>query len=334
MNEAAFLAALRDEPTDELTWQALADWLEEDGLGKRAELLRLTRKMLPIPVTERDELAERYVELLEAGVRPVVVEMTNSIGMRFALIPAGRFLMGSPEDEDGRYDDESVHDVELRRPFWLGVFPVTQRQWKEVMGNNPSFFCAGGSGEAMVQGLDTDDFPVENVSWQDARKFLKNLSALPEEAALRRTYRLPTEAQWEYACRAGTGVKYAFCLARPTRSLCSTQANFDGELPYGGAEQGPVLNRTSQVGGYEANPFGLYDVHGNVFEWCSDWHGTDYYLNSPEADPKGPRKDTHRVARGGSWSQAGRRCRSADRSCWPPRDSDEVLGFRVALAAV
>src|SRR5262245_61412619 len=126
MNEDAFLAALRDDPGDELTWQALADWLDENGQADRAELLRLTRRMLPTPVAQRGDLPERYAAMLRAGVRPVVVERTNSIGMRFALVPAGRCLLGSPESEEGRFDDETLHEFEIAKPFWLGVSPVTQ----------------------------------------------------------------------------------------------------------------------------------------------------------------------------------------------------------------
>src|SRR5262245_32099074 len=121
--------------------------------------------------------------------------------MNFALIPAGRFLMGSPPEERQRSKDEEQHEVEITRPFYLGVYPVTQGQWRAVMGNNPSFFCPVGGGKEVVQGMSTDDFPVESVSWEDAQGFLVKLAALDKEREAGRQYRLPTEAEWEYACR-------------------------------------------------------------------------------------------------------------------------------------
>src|SRR5262249_30480858 len=157
--EETFHAALREHPGDELTWQALADWLEEGGQTERAELLRLTRRMLQTPVRKRRDQPKRDVEPLRAGVRPVVVEMVNSIGMRLALVPAGKFMMGSPPGEAKRSADERLHEVELTRPYWLGVFPVTQKQWQAVMGNNPSRFSASGDKTDEVKGLDTADFP-------------------------------------------------------------------------------------------------------------------------------------------------------------------------------
>jgi len=333
MNEGAFHAALREKPVDELTWQALADWLDDDGQPQRAELLRLTRRMLQTPVGQRGDLPDRYVELLRAGVRPVIVETVNSLGMRFALVPQGAFLMGSPPDEADRSDDERLHEVTITRPFWLGVFQVTQKQYQTVTGNNPSYFCAGGAGRNVVEGLDTADFPVERVSWQDAQDFLKAMAALPEEKSNRRRYRLPTEAEWEYACRAGTDVKYVFCPDFPSATLISSQANFDGNHAYGSYAKGPYLARTCRVGSYAPNPFGLYDVHGNVWEWCSDWYGSDYYRNSPKKDPQGPANGSGRVDRGGSWYNVGWRCRAAYRFRVAPADPSRDLGFRVAAVA-
>jgi uncharacterized protein (TIGR02996 family) len=332
MNEDAFLDSLRDDPADELTWQALADWLDDSGQGQRAELLRLTRRMLPTPVSERGETSRRHEDLLRAGVRPVVVERSNSIGMRFVLIPAGTFLMGSPPEEEERNEDEALHEVRITRPFWLGVHPVTQGQWKAVMGSNPSWFSRDHGGKNDVNGVsdaDLDLFPVETVSWEDAQEFLKKLAALNDEAKNGREYRLPSEAEWEYSCRGGADVKYPFCLARPTSSLSSAQANFDGNHPDGGAEEGPYLERTCRVGNYEANPFGLFDMHGNVWEWCHDWYGD--YTVEPATDPSGPSRGSYRVSRGGSWINAAWRCRAALRFWDGPEDRLNYLGFRVAL---
>ena len=330
--EETFLAALHADPCDETTWLALADWLDDDGQTLRAELVRLLRRLGKMPVMKRSRerlrLAERVAELLNSGVRPVVPEVVNSIGMRLALIPPGRFRMGSPTSEAGRfYNEGPLHEVEITRPFYLGVFPVTQAQWQTVMGNNPSWFSSTGPNKARVKGMDTGDFPVENVSWTNAMTFLKKLSARPEEKKKGRKYRLPTEAEWEYACRGGAS-SGPFHFGT---SLSSRQANFAGTHPHGGAAKGPFLGRTCQVGSYRPNAFGLYDVHGNVSEWCSDWYAEDYYGESLPSDPPGPSVGSDRVIRGGSLSLVGRCCRSAVRCEYAPGDRHHDLGFRAAL---
>jgi len=329
MNEDAFLASLREDPGDELTWQALADFLDDSGQPDRAELLRLTRRMLPTPPSERGDVPRRHEELLRAGVRPVVVERTNSIGMRFALVPAGRSLMGSPAEEGERSQNEQLREEEITRPYWLGVYPVTQNQWRAVMDNSPSYFRAGGDGDEWVKEVDTDDFPVEQTSWDDAQQFLKGLAALaPEKGGWQ--YRLPTEAEWEHACRGGADGKYPFCLARPSLSLSSAQANFDGTEPYAGADEGPSLGRTCKVGSYQANPFGLYDMHGNVFEWCLDAYFQPQIPTGPQV-PVQLRGERLRVCRGGCWHGAGHECRSATRRQASQGTRNFNLGFRVAL---
>jgi formylglycine-generating enzyme required for sulfatase activity len=178
--------------------------------------------------------------------------------------------------------------------------------------------------------LDTDDFPVEQVSWEDAQAFLKRLSALPAEVKTGRTYRLPTEAEWEYACRAGTSAPFHF-----GNSLSSTQANFDGNHPYGGAATEPYLERTTRVGSYKPNALGLYDMHGNVWEWCNDWFAEDYYQESPRRDPSGPSDRAgpggDRVLRGGGWEDDGQDCRSASRGRHSPGDRNCVVGLRAVL---
>jgi formylglycine-generating enzyme required for sulfatase activity len=257
----------------------------------------------------------------------VVAAVVNSIGMRLALIPPGRFRMGSPKGEKERGGDETPHEVELTRPFYLGAFPVTQGQYQRVMGENPAAFSPGGYQSEWVEGLDNFLLPVESVSWHQAVRFCKKLTALRQEKVAGRVYRLPTEAEWEYACRAGTST--AFCHGA---SLSSTQANFNGEYPYGDAEEGPYLYRTSTMGSFRPNAFGLYDRQGNTWEWCQDWFDSNYYATSPRANPPGPESGRERVKRGGCWWLYGFLCRSANRAWSPPGDASSVVGFRVALS--
>jgi formylglycine-generating enzyme required for sulfatase activity len=249
---------------------------------------------------------------------------TNTLSMKLVRIAKGKFLMGSPPSEVGRWATEHQHEVEITRGFFISTHHVTQAQYQKVMGTNPSHFRAGGAGAAFVRGLDTRDFPAENMPWNDALTFCKKLSALPGEKGARRVYRLPTEAEWEYACRAGTTTPFAF-----GKTLSSTQANFNGNQPYGGAARGPYLQRPSKVGSYKPNAWGLYDMHGNVYHFCSDWYGENYYRVSPRKDPVGPKTGTTRVVRGASWINDGMWCRSAFRIQVPPNDGRHHIGFRV-----
>ena len=242
--------------------------------------------------------------------------------MKLALIPAGKFLMGLPKDEKERQPDEEQHEVSITKPFYLGVYAVTQAEYEKVMKNNPSYFSAKGYGKDRVKDIDTGQFPVEEVSWDDAVAFCKKLSELPEEKKAGRVYRLPTEAEWEYACRAGTKTVFHY-----GDSLSSKQANFDGNFPYGGADKRPYLARPAEVGTYAANAFGLYDMHGNVWQWCQDW-----YTDKPPGgeDPEVTTAASLRVIRGGSWYVHGRICRSAVRDRTDPGSQGNSLGFRVA----
>lgn len=252
-------------------------------------------------------------------------EIANSIEMKLVLIPAGKFVMGSPTGEAERNTNEDQHEVAITRPFYLGVHTVTQRQFLKVMGKNPSFFQPRNGG-----GL---EHPVEQVRWGDAREFCKRLSALTEEKKAGRTYRLPSEAEWEYACRAGTTTTF-----NVGDTLSSKQANFNGNFPYGRAEKGPFLGKTAKVGSYPANAWGLYDMHGNVLQWCNDWYDPDYYKKSPKDNPKGPEKGVAAtgfgsnffvVVRGGCWLDEGRACRSARRFRLQQSEPYRWTGFRV-----
>jgi len=248
-------------------------------------------------------------------------------GMVLAPITAGSYLMGSPDTEAGRLGDEGpCHHVTLSCDFWLGVYPVTQQEYAAMICDNPSEF--GGPKR-----------PVEKVSWDDAVAFCEKLTQAAVTSDLvpdGYAFRLPTEAEWEYCCRAGTKTAAAF-----GDSLSSEQANFDGNYPYGYANEGPYLEQTSDVGGYAPNAWGLYDMHGNVWEWCLDCAEWAEHVNEVKTgtylhDAVDPLCKVRgiRVCRGGSWYRDGVSCRSAYRDACTPDGRDSDLGFRVCLACI
>ncbi len=238
-------------------------------------------------------------------------EITNSIGMKLLLIPKGTFMMGSPETEKGRQENETQHEVTISKDYYLGVHEVTQAQYETVMGKNPSHF------QGAIVGNENADLPVENVSWDDAVEFCKKLSDLPEEKKAGRVYRLATEAEWEYACRAGSKTAYLF-------------DDEEGLLPEYGWFNRNSSNRTHTVGLLEPNAWGLYDMHGNVWEWCSDRHGE--YPKGAVRNPTGPKVGSDRVCRGGSWDFEAANCRSAFRNWNYPSLRLDYYGLRVALS--
>jgi formylglycine-generating enzyme required for sulfatase activity len=254
--------------------------------------------------------------------------------MTFIQIPAGTFEMGSENfaaqgrratrlqrAEQGRHDEYPAHDVTITRAFYLGKYEVTQAQWQAVMGShdNPS-------------ATKDPSHPVENVSWDDAQRFIQRLNA--KEGTTR--YRLPTEAEWEYATRAGTTTAYSFghykafkpyaCIAYAGRNkVCSVgQENCDNTK---------FERWTCTVGARHPNPWGLYDMHGNVAEWVQDWYDANYYAVSPKQDPRGPEAGKDRVYRGGSWHNSIKGLRSAVRFHRQPDFRDPRIGFRVAFTA-
>jgi formylglycine-generating enzyme required for sulfatase activity len=239
-------------------------------------------------------------------------EIVNSIGIKLVLIPKGTFMMGSPASEQGRDDDETQHEVTISEDYYLGVFEVTQAQYEKVIGTNPSYFQRAKVADQSA------DLPVESVSWDDAVEFCKRLSDLPEEKKAGRVYRLPTEAEWEFACRAGSTTAYSFGAS--SKSLDDYAWNV-----------GNSGDQTHPVGEKKANAWGLYDMHGNVWEWCSDW----YYENPKGAfiDPSDPKEGLFRVIRGGGLGLGAAYCRSARRYWSSAVLRDINNGFRLALSS-
>ena len=238
-------------------------------------------------------------------------EFTNSIGMKMVLLPAGTFMMGSPTTGDDRGSDEDQHRVTLTQDFYLGTTEVTQGQWESVMGTTP------WKGQVHVK--EGSNFAATYVSWEDAVKFCKRLSSTEGK-----TYRLPTEAEWEYACRGGTTSAFSFGAANTN---LSEYGWWGGILGDGNAKSERYAH---EVGLKRANAFGFFDMHGNVNEWCSDWYAADYYLTSPSRDPLGPSEGSDRVLRGGSWRSNALECRLANRDRDLPGNRNCFLGFRVA----
>lgn len=230
----------------------------------------------------------------------------RGVRQSFRWIAPGRFMMGSPKDEPERYDDELQHEVILTKGFWLADTTCTQGLWSAVMGGNPSEF----KGERR---------PVENVSWDDCQKFLEKINGLVPDLELR----LPMEAEWEYACRAGTETPFSF-----GENITTDQVNYDGNNPYAGGKKGEYRQETVEVKSLLGNSWGLYEMHGNVWEWCSDWEGE--YPKERVVDPTGPEKGSGRVLRGGSWIRVGRNARSASRFARRPASRNSFYGFRLA----
>ncbi|MBN2590023.1 MAG: SUMF1/EgtB/PvdO family nonheme iron enzyme [Sedimentisphaerales bacterium] len=244
----------------------------------------------------------------------------NSIGMKFVYIPAGEFMMGSPLDEAGREVSEGPqHSVKISRGFWMGVYEVTQAEYNAIMGSNPSYFTKGFVIDKGFLGLgvkrisdEASQHPVEVICWNDATEFCRKLSQKEGK-----TYSLPTEAQWEYACRAGTQTLFSF-----------------GDEDYLLGDYAWYLtDRVHPVGQKKANAFGLYDMHGNVWEWCQDWYEENYYSNFTGVDPQGPSSGSYHVLRGGSWYDDPSYCRSAARLWNEPEVTSNNYGFRVILKA-
>ncbi len=288
------------------------------------DLANLVNDPVLVPAEKRQE------------ARNVELDLGGGVKLKMVRIPAkGKsFWMGSPEGEKERHKDEIQHEVEFRHDYYLGVTEVMQAQYRAIMDDNPSYFRKGGEGEKSVEGLDTDDFPVENVRWTEAKKFCQKLA---EKLRDGHEYRLPTEAEWEYGCRGGASSKDSvpfYLKSGPTSSLSGGQINFDGNSPYGDGVKGKYLERTGRCGSFaeSVNAFGLCDMHGNVWEWCEDWYGD--YPKERVKDPTGPGEGSDRVFRGGCWGGNGRLCRAAFRLGRAPTYRYRNLGFRLARVPV
>ncbi len=239
----------------------------------------------------------------------------NSLGMEFVLIPAGSFMMGSPPDEPHRDKDEARHKVTITRPFYIQTTEVTGKQWRAL------------SGWKLFGRHKSTDKPVVKVSWHDCMRFIEKLNDLNEGV-----YRLPTEAEWEYACRAGSQEAYTWGeTIECSKAMYGNNRLKSGVCTEFNEARGLPVDGPAPVKSYEPNRWGLYDMHGNVWEWCADWYGP--YPKHPVSDPKGPESGEVRVRRGGSWFRFGWYCRSANRN-WGRLDNRyQTLGFRVVREA-
>jgi formylglycine-generating enzyme required for sulfatase activity len=328
---------------------AMAEWISFEG--KSGAFASIAADVLR-------RLGGRYA-LLAEGLKPYQPKrFTNSIGMEFVWIPPGEFMMGSPEDEPGRYKRETLHRVKLTRGFYMQTTQVTRGQWKALIKNNPSYFKDGGDdcpvetvswddAQEFIEKLNLDSArltavgepsrtyrlpaePVEAVSWDDAQEFIEKLNLdsarLTAVGEPSRTYRLPTEAEWEYACRAGTTTPFYF-----GKCLSADEANYDGNYPLEGCPKGEYRKKTTPVKIFPSNAWGLYDMHGNVWELCQDWYGD--YASGSVTDPIGPSSGSDRVLRGGCWISSAQHCRSAYRGRLSPGLRNYDLGFRLVLPA-
>jgi len=300
-----------------LTWAGIAVmllliiWILDDPVEDRLIVTSEppTRPMhRPVPTADPAKVfttSTRNVDIAtpQGKSQKEITYHTNALGMEFVRIPTGKFKMGSTE---GYGDEKPVHEVTITKAFYLSATEVTQAQYKTVTGQSPSRFTS-------------DTNPVERVSWNDAVAFCKALSKRDGVP-----YRLPTEAEWEYSCRAGTTTPFY------TGATISTDlANYDGNYTYGDGQKGVYRAKTTPVASFPANSWGLYDMHGNVYEWCQDWYNNAHYAKSAAQDPKGPNAGSSRVLRGGSWYVDPSYCPSAGRGGSSPTYAVTRGGFRI-----
>ena len=267
------------------------------GIARAADVATAGSPVEPAPA------AEAGGAIPDAPLPGAAFEVkVGAVSFNMRWCPPGSFTMGSPVSEDGRDTDEVQHKVTLTKGFWIGETEVTQALWREVLGANPAHHKG-------------DDLPVEQVTWNDCQRFLRKLNTRPEVRDAKLAFSLPTEAQWEYACRSGTAGPFAGEGFLDDMGWCNSNS---------GGSSHPVARQAP-------NEWGIYDMHGNVWEWCSDWFGD--YPKTGQSDPTGPSSGVLRVARGGSWIHPARSCRAAFREWYAPGDRDASLGLRLVLAA-
>ncbi len=291
-------------------WRIYCDYLLETE-HEQAEITQLWVENRY--ATLSDEASEKLTIRLSDGLRPLLPRRSGRLGIEMVLVPKGTFWMSHEEQY-------AVREVTIENDFYLGIYQITQQQWTKVMGTNPSYFSREGSGSERVLEVPDEElsqFPVDNVSWDDIQVFLRKLNDL--ESPDDWIYRLPSEAEWEYACRSALGSRKDceahFYFASPTTDLSSHEANFDGGYPGGNAEKAHYYARPRGVGSYESNVLGIYDMHGNLDEWCAD----------------GETVET-RFILGGSWHSLAEGCRASARFSTGKSNAYDILGFRVALS--
>jgi formylglycine-generating enzyme required for sulfatase activity len=301
-------AATRQEAEERcILWRGYISEFEKSGVGVSDARAKVLRYETWVP-----RAANGDVKAFDLG---------GGVRVEMVYLHAGEFSMGSPVTESGRdAEDEAQRRVALTRGFWLAKYEVTQELWEKVMGANPAVFVNPKN-------------PVEKVSWEDCQRFIGKLNTMASSGAVRANlsaagasgrFRLPTEAEWEYACRAGTSSPF-HC----GDGLDSAAANFDGDCPYGAAGKGENRQMTVPVGQFAPNKWGLHDMHGNVWEWCQDWYGP--YRSDQVTDPEGPSSGSARVCRGGGWGYDGSDCRSANRNRFSPGFRGANVGVRLAM---
>ena len=296
----------------------LADARDFKSKEEWSRVQLVVERALALDVSDQSEaetlLNEAKARLGPPGGTTLSVGVNGTARMEFVWVPAGSFKMGTPDSEPNRELDETPHEVSIERGFWMGKYELTQEQYQAVTGENPSIFKGS-------------DLPVENITSRDAIACAEKMQFLTKTEYASWRIRLPTEAEWEYACRAGADTATAF-----GNSLSSTQANFRGLSPYNGGDKGPALGRTVKVGSYLPNAWGLHDMHGNVREWCLDWYAEDFYTRSPKENPHQSSTTRLRVVRGGGWNEFGYDCRSGSRDAIAPTFQGHFTGVRLVLA--